>query len=187
MPNLVLEQADLYGRGSTVSEILKPLTGKDRPAFQFKKQANAIVIGIHDGSPPASHYRDWRFSTKVHHLAAMYYEVWPPVSGSGAHYYLAKAYLHIYRARRPGDESEILALHCDPSEEPGAERPELVHYKRAPHLHIRVAEHPIPNAHLCMVAGDIELLLRTPSSLTDGFARCVEMIAEEVLQRYAAL
>ena len=180
----MLDRDEVYHRGSQVRQLLVPLAkAPGGPAWEIRAPAGAVVIGTHDGSPPVSRYQDWRFSTRARSLRAMYYEVWAP-TGEGARHFLTKACLSVYRFERLERETEILALHCDPEDQPHPDHPRLVNYKKAPHLHVMAAEEPIPKAHLGLVAGSIDDVLATASSLTEGLARSIAMKGHEVLDRY---
>lgn len=117
----------------------------------------------------------------------MYFETWEPAEDGGGRYFLRRAYLHVFRVEGRASEKEILALHCEPEEDDDPDRPNLAVYRRGPHLHVTAAEHPIPKAHLALVAGRVEDVLATASSLTEGLARSIEMIGQEVVDRYATV
>ena len=68
---------ELGARGQYVRELLRPLSRQsDGPAWEPKTTPYTWRIGTHDGSPPSSNPREWRFATFVRGLRAEYFELW---------------------------------------------------------------------------------------------------------------
>ncbi|MCW3089815.1 MAG: hypothetical protein JWP81_884 [Ferruginibacter sp.] len=72
-------------------------------------------------------------------------------------YFLDKSYFHLYTYNNDLKEFEYILLHCDTSEP--NDTPHSI-YKKSPHLHIEVAEHPIPKAHFALYNGRVAEVLR---------------------------
>lgn len=181
-------------RDRHIKEVLRPLivhpdSGMepyyrriDRIMIQRRSQSSTYIVGVNEGGPPVSDYREWRFSTIWSTLRASYYERWLLDEQDSDWWYLDRAYLHIYiRDTTTGDDKEYLALHCDPNEPANAEH---VEYKKVPHLHIgsihlRETRSPWPHAHVAL--SRVELNSMPSIGLVMGWA--VKMLAKEVLQR----
>src|SRR5215475_9213787 len=107
----------LFARGHEICQMLTPLAGKSRLAYEVVSSRSMVVIGVHSGTRPEFGVTDWRFSTVVRGIRGGYHEHWIAVDEKRQRFYIERAYLHLYR-RRAGesDETEILAMHCDPNE-----------------------------------------------------------------------
>jgi hypothetical protein len=180
MPSIELEIKDLNARGEQVRDLLRPLTLKDKgPAWQPKSANRVYIIGTHDGSPPSSNYRDWRFATYVPGYRGMYFELWREDENN--RWYLDRAYLSLYKFESyEQNEAEFISLHCDPNE-----AIEAAHsiYKRGPHLHINGGTpHPIPHSHIALQQDkQLELVLESCGELTIAISWGIRMIKEEIL------
>lgn len=178
MAAILLNWRQLRSRGSRIRKILQPIARqKGGPAWQPKQSPGNYIIGTHDGSPPQSDHREWRFATVVNNFRACYFEVWR--HHSAASLYLYRAYLSIFQTDiGPLTEREFLCLHCDPNE---SERSEHAIYKKGPHLHIQAADPPIPHAHIALNRCHLEQVLSSEDSLTEAFGLAVIMLKEEIL------
>lgn len=107
----------------------------------------------------------------------MYHERWIP---SGSKWALERAYLHLYRAETGMEETEMLCLHCDPDEPPGAP---WWTYKRGPHLHFSEAPEPIPHSHVALGLANLTEVLRTHGNLMEMMKHAIDMIRDEILDR----
>lgn len=167
---------DLANRGEDIRRLLRPLARvHDGPAWQQRTYIGAYVIGTHDGSPSSSDYRDWRFATFVHAYRAMYFELWRLELRK---WYLDRAYLSLFRTEQETRlETEMISLHCDPNEPPSRHSP----YKIGPHLHIKVAEHPIPLAHIALNKCHLPEVLSSPQALSIAMSEAVLMLKEQFL------
>ncbi len=171
----------LPSRGDEIRKLLQPIAKhEDGPAWQPIASSREYIIGTHDGSPSQSNYRDWRFSTYVPQIHASYFEFWKKTFVDKKEiWYLDRAYLHIYRINLlTRGEEEFLALHCDPNESQEAEH---VLYKRGPHLHIKVAQKPIPHAHIALNLGHLKEVLGSVEALSKAMKMGVQMLREEIL------
>jgi len=177
MSRIEITQRDLSLRGDQIRKFLVPLAkAPGGPAWQTRTPVGSFIIGTHDGSPSASDYRDWRFSTIIPGYRAMYFELWIKQDPK---WYLDRAYLSIFRIEHGSrDETELLCLHCDPNEPPG----EHTLYKIGPHLHIVLAEHPIPHAHIALNKCHLDDVLLSLRSLSAAMAEAVLLIREEILE-----
>jgi hypothetical protein len=102
----------------------------------------------------------------------------------GSHSFLSdklldRAYLSLFKTE-PSTRTEIefLCLHCDPNEPDDARH---AIYKKGPHLHIQVAEEPIPHAHIALNRGHLDAVLNSPDSLTKAMGAAILMLREEIL------
>jgi hypothetical protein len=181
MPIIQVKMEELEHRGEYVRQLLKPIAKRSSgPAWQRKSSVGEFIIGTHDGSPIRSDYRDWRFTSVVHNFQAMYFEIWRRSEVKEKEYwYLYRAYLSIYQIDRGQQkETEFLCLHCDPNEADNA--PHAI-YKRGPHLHINVANHPIPHAHIALNRCHLEEVLNSVNSLTEALKLAIQMLKDEIL------
>lgn len=183
MANCVIEEAALSRRGSKVSEILRPLSGtRSGPARVSISEAGSIVIATYTGSKPAgTAYRDWRFSTYVPSFYGMYFERWLPADVKHRAWQMDRAYLSVFRLDRfSRSEEEIVAVHCDPNEADATH----LRYKQGPHLHVTVAEHPIPHSHIALSLAVLDSLLSSVDRMTEAIAQSVEMVNSQILGMY---
>jgi|SRR5690348_12096919 len=172
-----LPEKDLLRRGSSIQKLLRPICRHPGgPAYRnVTVGTSRLFIATHDGSPPASNFRDWRFTVESGKYYAMYFEAWTLETRS--RYVLDQAYLNLYE-RTPIDEKEIVCLHCDPSLSP-----EDAHarYKRGPHIHMSVAGSPYGRAHIALQGPDLTPILRSTETLHNALAWGIELIRDEVI------
>ena len=75
MPIVKVTWDELGSRGKHVRQLLQPLTRQpDGPAWQPRSVSGDYIIGTHDGSPPQTNHREWRFATFVPNFRGMYFE-----------------------------------------------------------------------------------------------------------------
>lgn len=177
--NVVLSTRELPKRGPSGRAMLRTISDAD-VAWQRRASPTEFVVAFHGGAPTGD-YRDWRFRTVAPWLRASYFERWVADSAQADAWYLNRAYLHLYRVGAPREETEFLALHCDPNEPPDAAHAK---YKRGPHLHIKVAENPFPKAHIALNLSDLASVLSSVESLTDALGLAVLLIRERVIDLY---
>jgi hypothetical protein len=177
MPLLTIRTPhDLHTRRSAVTKILRPIARHSvGPALDTKSSTSVIVLAAHDGSPPRSEYRSWRFATTAPGFSAMYHERW---ERANHHVWrLERAYLHLYK--RDGlDETEFLCLHCDPTEAVTAPH---APYKQGPHLHISIAGDEIRHAHLAVHGGFLSVVLANVAAFNRAMGWAIQMLRDEVL------
>ncbi len=183
MTHIQLDHANLSLRGNQIRSMLSVLSLDPRgPAWDRRPiGAGSLTFSAYDGSRPSGPVSDWRFLTNTEGMRANYYERWNPVPDVTTLLYLDRAYLTIYLRKSPQEEAELLALHCDPDEPEG----EGAIYKRGPHLHIVAAEYPIPKAHIALAIIHLSDVLASAMNLMDALSKCIIMIRDEVLARYA--
>jgi hypothetical protein len=177
MPLVVSTIRDLALRGTQIQKLLRPLspiyTG---PAWKRTAVRKSIIIAAHDGSPPASGYRDYRFPTFVPNFSAMYHEQWDEVNSQEV--CLNRAYLNIYRTKATRlQEEEFICLHCDPNESDGPHK----FYKQGPHLHISVAGDPFHHSHIALNLSHLLEVLASVDSVFQALEIAVIMLREQVL------
>jgi hypothetical protein len=172
-----LSEEELAHRGKRVQQLLRPISQWGAgPAWKLLSvETSKIIIATHDGSPPSSQFRDWRFTIKAKRYHALYFEAWRLETRN--RFVLDQAYLNIYR-RDGVNEREIICLHCDPSLLPDADH---ARYKRGPHIHMSVAGFPYDRAHIALQGPDITPVLRSTDSLHSALAWGVEMIRDEII------
>lgn len=178
MPTLtVRNEQRFWERGQAVVRMLQPITQRrGGPAWAPKSiGTSTIVIATHDGSPPVSEYRDWRFATVASGFNAMYHERWSRRDKNL--WELERAYLNIYK-HSGVDEIEFLCLHCDPLETDTAPH---ARYKQGPHLHVSIAGEPIKHSHLAIHGGLLDAVLQSVATLSNTMDWAVQMIRDEVL------
>lgn len=180
MMRVQLKMEELLQRGDRVRQLLQPLARQSTgPAWQPKVIRGDYIIGTHDGSPPQSDYREWRFSTVAPKIRAMYFERWRSTDRKLWH--LDRAYLNLFKLNEiMHSEEELLCLHCDPNEPEGAPH---ASYKIGPHLHVKGgAPKPFPSAHIALNIGYIESVLHSMESLTEALEWAILMLKEEILE-----
>lgn len=184
MSTIIARSDELRSRGQRVQRMLRPMSQQaSGPAYQLRLADRGVqVLSAYDGTRPTSEFRQWRFRTKAAGLVAMYFEIWQPRDGRGVEFSLARAYLQLYELVGPGQEKEILALHCDP-DETGDEVARIGRYKQGPHLHFVVAGDPFAKAHIALADGQLAEVLRSAASLTESLEGCVRLIQAELLAR----
>ena len=175
----------LQTRRQRVPDMLSPITDSRRVGSSFNLQGDEILIGVHSGGKPDIGVRDWRFTTRVRKIRGSYWERWVPTTEKRKSYYLSQAYLQLYlRETSADDESELMALHCDPNEPDDSGLLAHAVYKRGPHLHIRSAAEPLPHAHFALNAGHLAEVLKSVESLTGAVQLGINMIRDQVLDLF---
>ena len=167
----------IYSRAAKVRKMLKIISKSQHgPASDFRAGGMWQVIGIHDGSPPSQKYDSWRFATKHPRFRAQYYERWMRFDNNN--YYLERAYLHLYLTERSQpEERPYILLHCDPNEDEDSEH---YIYKRNPHIHIQVAEQPIPHSHFALCLVNIDDVLSSLDKFDDALEHILFMVIDQV-------
>ena len=178
-------------RVNQVCRMLQPLRGSNaaRIACRSESGGDCITLTTFSGLQPVTPLvAQWRFTTYVPSLLGEYYERWRPVDEKRKRYFLDRAYLHLYMTTRVDGqptEKQMLALHCDPNEPDEPDNwagPVHARYKRGPHLHISVAEHPIPHSHIALNACHLDSVLHSVESLSEAMQRAVQMLDHQVLK-----
>jgi hypothetical protein len=180
MPKITLKSdGDLRLRHKDIRIMLRPISrALDGPAWSQRIFPYGVILAVHDGSPPSSDYRDWRFATRVQGCKASYFELWRRTEGRSL--YLDRAYLHIYRTlEHSNHERESLLLHCDPEEPLNGDRAE---YKCGPHIHMSFAGDPLSHSHVSLHSGYLPKILASLRDLTDAMSWAVRMINFELLE-----
>ena len=191
-----VEAQVLYGRVADVREMVKPLVRGDCSCRRLNERDRegrpCIVLASFSGpQPPSDAFRDWRFATPATNLWGSYFERWVPVDAKARHYFLDRAYLHLYRRSRFDDalDREILGLHCDPNEAvetASHQGPRHTRYKRGPHIHVSTAEQPIPHSHIALNLGHLSEVLGSFHSLSVALRSAIGMLNDQVIALYRA-
>jgi hypothetical protein len=189
-----VEAQVLYGRVTDIREMVRPLVRGDSSCRRLNERDRdgrpCIVLASFSGpQPPSDAFRDWRFATAVTNLWGSYFERWVPVDVKGRHYFLDRAYLHLYRRTRIEDanDREILGLHCDPNEpnEPSNyDGPKHARYKRGPHIHVSTAEQPMPHSHIALDLGQLPEVLGSFENLSSAIRSAIRMLDDQVIALY---
>jgi hypothetical protein len=177
-----IDVGTLSARGQEICQMLTPLAGKIRLAYAVVLYRSEVMIGVHSGTRPEFGVTDWRFSTMVQGIRGGYHERWIAADEKRQRFYIERAYLHLYRRRADeSDETEILALHCDPNEP--ADSGVLKHavYKRGPHIHVTASEQPFPHSHIALNATEIDDVLSSINSLHSAVTAGVVLLRDQVL------
>ena len=153
-----------------------------RPACDFYHgpEHNCKVLAAHDGEVGGEHYRDWMFRTGAPAIWGQYFEIWSPEDGSQRSWTLKAAYLTILEVGK-GDCTEILGIHCDPTD--GSSEPTRS-FKRGPHLHVKCAREPLPKSHFPLNYGHLGNVMRDSAALTKAIGDAVFVVRREVLERF---
>jgi hypothetical protein len=177
-----IEADRLRARGHHICDMLTPLAGSLRLAYNVVPNRSQVMIGVHSGSPLGDDIRDWRFSTVVRGIRAGYHERWIAVDEKRLRFYIERAYLHLYRRRlHESEETQVIALHCDPNEpdDSGIFRHSV--YKRGPHVHVTAAQQPFQHSHLALNAAEIDEVLHSLESLDRALISGIGLLRDQVL------
>ena len=176
--NLITDHSVLYSRGQKIRRLLKAISrDPDGPAWESKGKMQEIVLAAHGGAVISQRYVDWRFPTTNPNFSAQYFERWEKHENNL--YFLERSYLHLYWLDDFGTaEKEYILLHCDPNEPEDADH---YIYKRNPHLHISVAEQPIPHSHFALCLSNIDDVLSSIDRLDDALGHILLMLRDQVL------
>ena len=178
-----LSADELHNRGSIVMDMLVPLVGTIRPAYERQTENMTHVYFVaHTGPRPISSRRDWRFSTFSPHISGGYLERWMPTDERGVTYYLDRSYLHLYRKRESENaEEELLGLHCDPNEPSDIGVYNHAIYKRGPHIHIQTRHSDFHRSHIALNLMQLDLVLGSVDAITDAMRSGIKMLRDQVL------
>lgn len=142
-----------------------------------------LIFSISDGKETGTNFTDWRFQTISENINGSYYEIWTSL-GKGS-YFLDRSYFHLYSLdEQQLTESEYVLLHCDASEPDDTPH---CSYKQSPHLHIEVAQHPIPKAHLALYNGRIKEVLKDLNAFNSALKETIEMLSSQILNAHSLL
>lgn len=168
----------LSERTNSLRQVLAPLSSvANGPALERKFSPGRCIIAAHDGSPPASDVKAWRFGTVARNVRASYFEVW--LESDKRKFCLERAYLTLFKMDSVNqEEAEFLCMHCDPNEPDSAAH---AIYKQGPHLHVVAAEVPFPRAHLALNRGHLDVVLQSCENLTRAIKLSAQMLRDEVL------
>ena len=171
------------GRIRQVQELLKPLVRARWPVpccFVKNAAVKGRIISGHAGGSAHSDHRSLWFPTFTSNVQGEYFEIWYPTDGE-EQWMLERAYFTLRRVARPmATYQEILCVHCDPLATDGEP---VRTYKRGPHLHVVVAETPVPDAHFPLNLGHLNEVLASIQSLTAAMRTAIEVVCNEVVSR----
>lgn len=184
MSAVTIAGKDLFSlRINTIQEMLAPLKQGRQVACELVKtqERGGKVFAAHDGRALGGGFRDWSFRTFAPDLWCRYFELWRPGIGIDK-WNLSRAYLTIAKIDRVSRcLEEVICIHCDPLDT----SPEPVgSYKRGPHLHVEVADDPLPRAHFPLNFGHLEAVLSSPDDLTRALKQAVAIVVHEVVARF---
>ncbi len=181
--NCELSVADLVKRGPTVIDMLGPLIGATRPAYERQtERMTQIYLATHTGPRPISNRRDWRFATLSPNISGAYLERWLPTDERATIYHLDRSYLHLYLKRGiENSEEEIIGLHCDPNEPNDADAYIHSRYKRGPHVHVKTSHTEISHSHIALNLMDLDSVLCSVDAITDAMRSGIQMLRDQVI------
>jgi hypothetical protein len=78
-------------------------------------------------------------------------------------------------------ESEYILLHCDASEPDSSPHSK---YKQSPHIHVEVAQQPIPKAHIALYNGRISEVLKSRAAFNSALVDSIGMLNSQILQAH---
>lgn len=179
MAFIQVQEKTLSKRGSAIQKLLRRISKdqKNGPAWRRVSGVSNLTFAVHEGAPPTSHYRDWRFNTIVPGVTAQYFEAWENVPGTN-NWYLEKAYLHLFVMKSRTEEQEVFCLHCDPNERDG--EPHSC-YKRGPHVHIMSNLTPLSHAHIPLNRCHLNEVLESYEALFEAFEMGLVMVKDQIL------
>ena len=175
------------GRIREVQTLLQPFRERGLPVpcqFVSVPGTSAKLIAANIRTSNAYDYKQWWFPTWVSNIYAQYYEAWSQAD-AGRKYGLERCYLSLARLGAPdrGYES-IVCVHCDPT---CAEPEPLRSFKSGPHLHVELAEPPLPKCHFPLNLAQLGEVLSSAETVTRAMGSAVRVITDEVMRQYANL
>ena len=184
MSGIQIQDSELYSKRRTqITRMLRPLK-TERPLYCARvpyRKPGAIALVARDIESEKPTHRDYPFRLKDSQVDCHYFEIWR-VSERERMCTLYHAHLIVCKViRRERVSQELLCIHCDPmdtSDEPAGS------YKRGPHLHVVMAEAPLPRCHFPLCLTDLDSVLDSPESLTRAMQHIVGVIQHEVVDRY---
>jgi hypothetical protein len=176
----VLEERLLALRAKEIVRTLKPLLPTHLTlACRPRRYNELMVLAPYSGPEPSgSGLEGHKFATKLGKIRAAYHERWQPTDFQRTSFALERAYLHLYLRDDQRNESEIVALHCDPNERKAGRH---YRYKAGPHIHMKTAGDPLAHSHIGLHPGEVESILSSADALTKALATGIEMLADQVL------
>lgn len=182
VPLLRINIDSLHSRQNPIRRMLRPLRKHSDVGCSLSKgkYAGGKIVAAHDAPAPSGDPRNWRFRTFVPGVFAQYFELWIPCSGDRG-LALNRAYLHVLQLNAERRAlAEVLCLHSDPT---ATDNEPLRAYKQGPHVHVKLAEPPLPQSHFPLNLGHLEQVLDSVASLTTAMQSAVQVITNEVLNR----
>lgn len=163
-------------RRHIVSDLLKEVARKQIHLHGIPYGSRYVLAISEKSQTLDKDFREWRFDTEISNITCSYHEMWEPIEKGN--YFLFRAYFHIYK-----DGKEYLLLHCDPNE---VENPAALNqylYKRSPHLHVSVAEQPIPHSHIALNNSTLEHVLSSIDNFNQVMKTHIEMMKLEFIDK----
>jgi hypothetical protein len=137
-----------------------------------------LIFGISDGYETGVNFTEWRFKTLCENIKGNYHEIW--INHGNGNYFLYRSYFHLYKVSESDKtEAEYILLHCDASEPD--DTPHSI-YKQSPHIHIEVAENPVPKMHFALYNGRVKETLKGIDSFNQALKESIEMINDQVMK-----
>jgi hypothetical protein len=185
MADVRIGGTDLFSlRVNTIQGMLAPLKGGRRVACDLvkDKQRGGKVFAAHDGHALSGDFRDWAFRTFAPDIWCRYFELWRPLAAGRDQWHLFCAYLTLAKTDRVRQcLVEVACVHCDPTD--NSTEP-IGSYKRGPHLHVELADDPLPRAHFPLNLGHLKEVLASPANVTKALTDAVAVVSHEVVARY---
>jgi len=175
------------GRIGKVQKLLQPFRGAGPPVpcqFVNIPRQPVQVIAAAQKTSSGYDYAQWTFPTSVKNIFGKYYESWSWVK-ERERFRLERCYLSVVRLDVVSRGYQaILCVHCDPT---CTEVEPLKSFKSGPHLHVELADDPIPKCHFPLNLGHLKQVLSSEQEITTAMRSAVRVITEEVMPRYARL
>jgi hypothetical protein len=182
VPRIIVDVSSLVStRTSQLLDIFSTISLKGKKInINNPSSGGNLIFGISDGIESGVNFRDWRFKTVSDDIVANYHEVWN--TQSKGKYFLVRSYLHLYLFKKEElSETEYILWHCDASEPDHT--PHAI-YKQSPHIHIEIAQHPIPKAHIALYNGRVSNTLRDIETFNVALKESLIMIDSQILKLY---
>jgi hypothetical protein len=189
MYQIELSASELARRSAAIIDLMKVLLKspiKGGKAISNTISCNAVlvdksyILATFDGSKLNDVYRDWRFSSYRHGFRCMYFEEWVPVDANKKAWLLKQMAFSLFRILpNIRKEVEVLAIHCEPLEPDGQQH---IRYKRGLHLHVVLAQQPIPHAHFSINDGFVSNVMSNINSFSDALKSALEMVNDQVIR-----
>jgi len=183
--NVVITHETLFRRRiAHVEHFLRPIRRQPHVHCQFYRPqyGGGKVLASHDGESDTSDFHSWRCRTTKKELWFTYFELWKETTDR-ATWFLDRAYFHLYRADRDTRSLvQILGVHADPN---CTDAMPLRLLKRGPHVHVLMAEEPLPACHFPLNFGHLQNVLSSSPRFTRAIRDAVQVLADDVIVRFA--
>ena len=170
---------EVFSRKREVELLLRPLAqGVNRFTCDKINAGNKTVLyAVRGPTKTTDAHRDWRFRSFVDTIVFRYTESW--VSVGEGNFDLSHFSLGLHKSSDRTDDKEWLSFDCEPTH---SESDPHGIYKQGPHLHIKVANDPLPHVHFPLITATyLPQVLDSSDTLFCAVSDIVATLKEQVL------